>query len=176
MTEDLALPTRDKVGVYDAIETAKPLEFLFPIQAGDPFGPDTVLHWAGLARAAGLADADPKKAAHLLKKASDAEQVAWAMRAYQRGEPTVAPEGERARYNDAPIMIEADADQERKIRAAMIAASGRLSDVVARGTEIIEILASLRVHPAQEVQLREAIEAIREAALAIEPRRVGERS
>lgn len=176
MENDHIYATKDRIGSYDAIETAKPHEIIFPVQGGDPFGPETVLRWAELARSAGLADADPKKAAHLLKKASDAEQVAWAMRAYQRGEPTVAPEGERARYNDAPIMIEADADQERKVRAAMIAASGRLSDVVARGTEIIEILASLRVHPEQEVQLREAVEAIRLVALAIEPRRVGERS
>lgn len=124
MTDNRTYATKDRIGVYDAIETAKPDEIIFPVQAGDPFGPPTVMHWVYLARIAGMAETDPKKAEHLLKKASDAEQVAWAMMAYQRGEPTVAPEGERARYNDAPTIIDADADQERKVRAALITASG----------------------------------------------------
>ncbi len=176
MTDEPMIATKDKLGAYDAIESAKPGEPLFPVQGGDPFGPLTVLHWASLARAAGLAETNQTKAANLLSKASDAEVVAWVMMAYQRGEPIVAPEGDRARYNDAPVMIDADADQERKTRAAMITASGRLSDIVARGTEIIDTLAALRVHPEEEVQLREAIETIRQAAFGIEPRRAGERS
>jgi len=87
MTDEPTLATKDRLGSYDAIASAKPDEPLFPIQGGDPFGPPTVLHWVALCRAAGMAESSPKRADHLLRKASDAELVAWTMMAYQRGEP-----------------------------------------------------------------------------------------
>ncbi len=81
MSDEPLISTKETVGDYDAIETAKPGEPIFTLQGGDPFSPDTILHWAGLARAAGLVADKPEDAAKLLKKATAAEQVAWAFRA-----------------------------------------------------------------------------------------------
>ncbi len=165
--------TRDRLGSYDAIETAKAGEPLFPLQGGDPFGAPTVLHWVKLMRAAAFAEPDPKKAERMLRKATAAEQVAWAMLAYQRGEAAKAPEGERARYNEAAPSDDADEGRARKL---LIDATGRIQNMVAIGAELIETLARLRVHPESEVKLREAVDAMREVAFEIEPRRGNERS
>jgi hypothetical protein len=68
MTDDTPrAATRDRLGEYDAIETAKPGEPLFPIQGGDPFGPATVQFWVDLCRKAGMAEPDRKKAEALLR-------------------------------------------------------------------------------------------------------------
>jgi hypothetical protein len=110
MSEDINLSTKDKPGDYDAIETAKPGEPLFPIQGGDPLGPPCVQFWADEARSlarrimsgeeAGFqpgdgdevyhpSEMDKRQAKKLLEKATQAEQVKWAMEAYQRGEVVV---------------------------------------------------------------------------------------
>lgn len=171
--EDMIPTTRDRPGSYDAIATAKPDEPLFPIQGGDPLGPPTVLHWAGLCREAGLAASDPRKSERLLRKACDAEQVAWAMMEYQRNEAPL--DGQRATYNDSGPII-AEANNERKVREALIKASGGLHNLLAGAKEIADIMAALRVHPEEEVKIREAIDLLRSAAFGIEPRRGNERS
>lgn len=172
MNQDAMPSTKDRLGAYDAIETAKPGEPLFPIQGGDPFGPETVLHWATLARTAGLKENDAEKAAHLLRKACDAEQVAWAMSAYQRGEQTL--EGERAQYNDAGALEEED--HERIVRRARIKGADRLYSLVGEATEIAGELEQLKTCMPEVAALREAIAMISLAALTIEPRRGRERS
>lgn len=172
MTDEPMIATKERLGAYDAIETAKPHEPLFAVQGGDPFGPATVLHWASLARAAGMEETDAKASTRLLRKASDAEQVAWAMMAYQRGE--VAVEGKRAYYNDAPSFD--DSDHDRAVRQARIKGADRINDMVARGTEIAGTLAALDACPDDVPRLRAAIETLRSVATFVEPRREMERS
>lgn len=163
--------TKETPGSYDAIETAKPGEPLFPIQGGDPFGPPTVLFWARQAREAGMAEPDEKKAEHLLRKATDAEQVAWRMQAYQRGE--AAAEGRRATYNDS---VAEELDAARTEREARIRGSGRLHNFLAGAKEVADTLAKLRCCPEEEVKIREAVALLKSAADGVEPRRGNERS
>lgn len=182
MSDEIIVSTKDRPGSYDAIETAKPDEPLFPIQGGDPFGPPTVLHWAGLARAEGLRliDAHPDKSREhshglkLLGKATDAEQVAWAMQSYQKGH--AKPEGGRASYADNPIELDADADHDRKVREARIKSAERLHNLVGNGADIAELLEGLDACPPEAAALRNAIEQIKAIAYAVEPRRENERS
>jgi hypothetical protein len=173
MTEPI-VATKDRPGSYDAIESAKPGEPLFPIQGGDPFGPPTVLHWVQLCRKAGLAATDEKEAERLLRKATDAEQVAWEMQAYQRGHPEV--EARRATYHDVATTVHAEADDVRKLREAMIHGASRLHNVVAEAATVVETLARFRTHPGARVEIREALALLKLAALRIEPRRGSERS
>lgn len=171
MTDEPIIATKDRPGSYDAIETAKLGEPLFPIQGGDPFGPATVLHWVELCRAAGLAETDEKIAKHLLQKATQAEMVAWAMQAYQKGEEELA--GTRARYNDDEI--EANEEQ-RTLREALILGAGKLNNALAIAVEVGETLAGLKTHTEEQVLILEGVEKLKAAAFAIEPRRGNQRS
>ncbi len=173
MTEEPIVATKDRRGSYDAISSAKPGEPLFPIQGGDPLGPPTVLYWADLCRKAGLKESDPKKVEHALRKASDAEHVAWTMMAYQRGE--VQPEMRRATYTDTPSVVHV-AQEGRQQREALIHGSGRLHNALSEAQEVADMLARLKVKPEQEVKVREAVALLKEAAFEIEPRRGNERS
>jgi hypothetical protein len=176
LPDDVIPSTKDRPGSYDAIETAKPGEPLFPLQGGDPFAPATVLFWVDQARKAGMAEPHQRKAEALLRKASDAEQIAWAMMDYQRGEQAPPPDRGRAYYSGHTIELSAEADQARRAREALIKGADRLHNCVAEGTAIIELLAELRLHPEEEVRLREAMASIKEVAFKIEPRRGQERS
>lgn len=77
----------DPVKALDAYPTAAPGEPTFTLQGGDPFAPACVLEWAKRARAFALTlpEDDPRQD-ELLLRATSAEQVAWEMQAYQRGE------------------------------------------------------------------------------------------
>lgn len=163
--------TRDRPGSYDAIATAKPGEILFPLQGGDPFAPPTVLHWARLARVAGLQETNQEKANRLLDKARDAEQIAWQMMAYQRGEEKIEPK--HARYNDQLVV---EADSQRKVREALIRGAPSLHNALAEALLVADTLAKLRLDPEKEVEIREAVETLKMAAFAIEPRRGREQS
>lgn len=91
---DQIISTKDQIGSYDAIETLKPGEPVFPLQGGDPLAPLCVMIWAWKARrlARTMDEAEQAKdIARLLRKASAAEEVAWAMRDYQKGTPDSAP-------------------------------------------------------------------------------------
>lgn len=171
MSDELMISTKDTLGAYDAIETAKPGEPLFPIQGGDPFGPPTVLHWASLCRVAGMSEANEAKAHKLLRKASDAEQVAWTMQAYQRGE--IAIEGKRAKYNEEAEQPET---QDRAEREAMIKGVGTLNNALALIADFADVLAKYKVHDNEKVELDDIVSRIKKAAETIEPRRENERS
>lgn len=183
MTEVIA-STKDRPGSYDAIETAKPGEPLFPIQGGDPFGPPTVLHWASLARKAGIACEDEKEAKHLLQKATDAETIAWQMQDYQRGvTPTEqrddarkAREATRPSYSGWTDLTDGETLELRQQREWRIDAVGRTHNALAIANDVAEGLAKMRCCPESEVLMREAVEKLREAARGIEPRRGNERS
>ena len=162
MSEGPIPATRERPGSYDALATAKPGEPLFPIQGGDPFGPATVLHWARLARQAGMAERDAAKAERLLRKASDAELIAWAMEDYQRG----------VDFSSSPP----PANPATERRSGRGEAAARLHNLTAELVAVAELLAGLRTRPETEVELREGAAMIKRAALTIEPRRGLERS
>jgi len=171
MTE-MIISTTERPGTYDAIETAKPGEPLFPLQGGDPFAPPTILHWVELARRAGMKETDPEKAEKLLRKASDAEVVAWAFQAYQRGQEP-APENGRATYNER---VAEELDETLTTRAARIVGAGQLNNALAVAQAVADKLAQLRACPEAEVKIREAVDLLRDAAFHVEPRRGNERS
>lgn len=172
MIDEPIATTKDRPGSYDAIATAKADEPLFPIQGGDPFGPPTVLHWVGLARASAMRESDPKTASALLQKATDAEMIAWSMMAYQRGEQEI--EGRRAAYADSGYGDETS--DERKLRETRIRGAGQLNNAVAIVTDVADQLERLMACLPEVAELREAMERVKAAAITIEPRRGRERS
>lgn len=181
-TEQPHVATKELLGEYDAIETAKPGEPLFPIQGGDPFGPPTVQFWVDLCRKAGMREEDPKKAEALLRKASDAERIGWLMQDYQRGVAAAAPITGPGSAKPTPTYTGWDdpSDDEtkarRKVRAGRIETAGLLHNVVAMAHDAAERLNKLRCCPLEEVAIREAIEKLQEASREIEPRRGMERT
>lgn len=195
MSDEIHIATKDKVGDYDAIETAKPGEPLFPIQGGDPLGPPTVLHWVELARGRARAilngelvdfkptkktpeylptAADIERAEKLLTKATAAEMVAWAMKDYQRGGVEELP-GERASYNEAETLPTGvlSKHEERRILITMV---GTLNNALSIANDAAEKLNEMNLHPAAAQFITVAVMDLRKAAEAIEPRRGMERS
>lgn len=95
------ISTGAKPGPFDGLESAKPDEPVFTLQGGDPLAPGLVLEWVKQRRTnavkrqsdaiesgdqRSLADAEED-----LERCTAAEQIAWAMKDYARGE-TVQPE------------------------------------------------------------------------------------
>jgi hypothetical protein len=174
--------TKDTMGEYDAIETAKPGEPLFPIQGGDPFGPATVQFWVDLCRKAGMHEEDQKKAEALLRKASDAERIGWLMQDYQRGiaaaQPTSGPGAPKATptYSGWNDPADEETKARRLVRAGRIETAEQLHNVVAMAFEAADRLAKLRCCPLEEALIREAVEKLQDAAREVEPRRGRERT
>jgi len=168
------ISTKEKPGDYDAIETAKPDEPLFAIQGGDPLGPKTVLFWAGAARKLAGETENEKDRERLLRKATMAEEVAWAMQEYQRG---VAPVEEvRASYADEGLSLPGDPADRVKIRSALIAAVGRLNNAIGIAKEVEEALVAMEQHPEAQASILNGVDELKDAAALIEPRRGNERS
>lgn len=166
--------TPERAGEYDAIETAKPGEALFALQGGDPFAPACVLLWAELARKqadrlmseAGATTAKSKidrlaaEADKLRRKATAAEEVAWAMQEYQRGEVA------------APVAEADDGDEgHRSAIAALSAICDRIYNSEAELTEAADALGAIGGHDAAIIKLRDAAIAAGLAVRAAEPRR-----
>lgn len=181
MNDELIIPTKDRPGSYDAIETAKPDEPLFPIQGGDPLGPSTVLHWAKLAREEGLrltgdhpeGSKEYVRGERLLHKATMAEQVAWAMQEYQRGHVPV--EAKRATYNDDsrdPVAASAA----RSEREARIRAAAAMQNALAQIADQAELLATLGICDTEVAELFDVVGTLKCVAAEVEPRRGMERS
>lgn len=181
-TDDPRPATRDKLGEYDAIETLKPGEPVFPLQGGDPFAPATVQFWVDQVRAAAMSETDRKKAEPMLRKASDAERVGWQMTDYQRGAAAAEEQAKAAAPQARPAYTgwQDSADEDtlarRKERAGRIAATGTLHNCIALCVDVTSQLAALRCCPSEEVLIREAVERLQIAAREIEPRRGTERS
>lgn len=173
MTES-HISTKDKPGDYDAIETAKPDEPLFAIQGGDPLGPKTVLFWASEARKAAGEIENDKERERLLRKATMAEDVAWAMQEYQRGIEPVA--GVRSSYADESVTLPGDPTERIKSRAAMIAGVGRLHNAIGIAKDVEETLTKMEQHPQAQAIILSGIDYLKAAADEIEPRRGSERS
>lgn len=166
--------TPERAGEYDAIETAKPGEPLFSLQGGDPFAPACILLWAQLAREAAdrltsevetttakrrieklAANADK-----LRRKATAAEEVAWAMQEYQRGDVV------------APVAEAEDGDEvQRGAIAALSAICDRIYNSEAELTEAADALHRIGGHDVATSKLRDAAIAAGLAVRAAEPRR-----
>lgn len=161
MTDEPLLSTKDRLGEYDAFETAKPGEPLFALQGGDPFAPATILHWADLARTAARKEAKPDRAAALFRKAANAELVAWAMEEYQRGVDYEA--GQEARAADEAAMA---------IDSNVVLARGvdRINNAIYELLELADHEA-MDAHTPERGRLREAAAILRAVAKRIEPRR-----
>lgn len=163
MTE---ISTRDRAGEYDALETAKPDEPLFVVQGGDPFGPATVMFWAGLQREAAMQSASRDDAQAGLRKASNAEEVAWEMREYQRGDaPAATAESKRGRA----VEVARDADRDRIAATSLFC--DEVYNAIAQLSDVADGLAKLGGHAAAEMKLRDAVIAAGEAVQMVEPRR-----
>lgn len=195
LNETLLVSTRDHPGIYDAIETAKPGEPLFPLQGGDPLAPALVQMWAdfsrvragtisaevaglnalaALGRAATDNPAPDKKRAGLLTKATGAEQVRWSMESYQRGEVDV--EGKRARYQD-DSEPEPEREEARNERAARIKIAAALHNHLAGVNDVAEAIQALGGPLAdQALALFAIVPMLKRIAGEIEPRRGDERS
>jgi hypothetical protein len=163
MSDEPLISTRERPGDYDALESAKPDEPIFVIQGGDPFGPATVEHWADLARTAGRSEAKADTSAKLLKKATSAEMVAWAMRDYQAGRGAeVIAEAKRFESEDVT---------DRNVILAR--ATDRLNNALAEAIMVAEQLEALgetlvTVHAAR---IRDAADTLNDVSADIEPRR-----
>ena len=166
--------TPERAGEYDAIETAQPGEPLFPLQGGDPFAPDCVLLWAQRARQASidlfaLAAAEPSKrkaekliaeGEKLSRKATAAEEVAWAMQEYQRGDLA------------APVVDDDDGDDAHRSEiAALSAICDRIYNSEAELTEAADALHKIGGHDVATSKLRDAAISAGQAVRAAEPRR-----
>lgn len=161
MSDEPIISTKERVGEYDALETAKPGEIIFALQGLDPFGPPTVLHWAKLARAAAAEEPDEEKREAMLRKATSAETVAWAMMEQQRGE-TVAPEPEEE--------VAGKVDQGRL--AILVRAADRVYNFDAEILDIADQLAAVSDPPRRAVGLlRSAASEVKRAVTIFEPRR-----
>lgn len=165
------ISTKEQPGEYDGFETAKPGEPIFGLQGGDPLAPKTVLFWADLARTMARSLADEKQAARLFRKANGAEEVAWAMQVYQRGEADVA--GERNRYTDSEVDR---SDVKRAIRKTLIDCVGRLNNAAAIIKTVEESLGDLAIDPGRQEELLLIVGRIEALSAALEPRRGNERS
>lgn len=187
----MEISTKDHPGEFDAFETAKPGEPIFTIQGGDPFGPPTVQFWADLARDTARklrsgpdateempeyepSEADKVKAEKLLRKATSAEQVSWAMIAYQRGHTETPPET-RARYNEDQPLPE-DGNDRSAQRKLLIAGVGQLNNALSIANDLAEQLDGLNLHPDAVRDIKDAVGIMKAAAEKIEPRRGMERS
>lgn len=161
---DQIIATKDQVGTYDAIETAKPGEPLFPLQGGDPVAPDTVLFWAEQTRAFALTlSEDDKRRAKLLRKATDAEAVAWAMRDYQAGE---AQDPAEAMASVVDSYTGAVAPAEGAWRPGIVAGVRFLAEAAAAFSDAAEHLPG-----DQAAALRVAVEKIKATADRYRPKR-----
>lgn len=170
------ISTKDKPGDYDAIETLKPGEPVFPIQGGDPLGPKTVQFWADSARELARTVENEKQRDSLLRKATMAEQVGWAMTEYQAGQQPLA--GERATYNEAEEQEGPGLDLADRIaiRRALIEGASAIHNAVGIAKEVEETLARLDLHPEEQAKILDLIAGLQAVAATIEPRRGNEQS
>ena len=166
MSDDVIVSTGARPGTYDAMATAKPDEPVFTLQGGDPFASPTVLHWAKLAREAGLAEEREVESRRLLGKASAAEVVAWAMRDYLLGRHD-EPEPEPARSTVEVVVADA-ADE----AALLTRGVTRIHNAIAEMTELAEGLSGIAGREQARTSLLSAAQLLRQAAGDIEPRRM----
>lgn len=161
MSEEPVISTKDRPGDFDALETAKDGEPIFVLQGGDPHAPPTVGHWASLFRAAALLEPNDEKREAMLRKATNAEAVAWAMQEYQRGyqpDQTVADD-----------LAAVHADDEKTLLARL---ADRLYNALSEANDVAEALTrNTGVDVGIPLQIEKAVNVLKDAAAGFEPRR-----
>lgn len=139
--------TKAEPGPFDAFETAKPDEPIFTLQGGDPLAAPLVLEWARRARTAALAlPDDTPRQEELLLRATSAEEVAWSMQAYLRGEAESSDQSD-AHAQRGQTMADAGGDDSRaKLlhHRQMVDHARRLDDAT---STIVEVAEALRLPP-----------------------------
>lgn len=156
---------------YDALETLKPGEGVFPLQYGDPLAILPAKLWARLARRFGLDAKDPAVRDKYLRKATMAENAVWEMMEYQKGQTPV--EGRRASYNDQVEAV--DFGDQVKARKALVANVSALHNAAGIAKAVEEALVGDEYAPLRD-GLRDVIDELNAIAVHIDPRRDNERT
>lgn len=158
---------------YDALETLKPGEGVFPLQYGDPLAILPAKLWARLARRFGLEAKDPAVRDKYLRKATMAENAVWEMQEYQKGHAPV--EGRRASYNDQAA-VAVDFGDQVKARKALVANVSALHNAAGIAKAVEEALEDSEGATYVRGKIDRAIQLLNECAAAIDPRRDNERT
>ena len=156
---------------YDALETLKPGEGVFPLQYGDPLAIAPAKLWARLARRLGLRSNNPAEREKYLRKATMAENAVWEMVEYQKGQTPV--EGRRASYNDQVETV--DFGDQVKARKALVANVAALHNAAGIAKAVEEALVGDEHAPARQALLG-VIDQLKAVATLIDPRRDNERT
>lgn len=164
MDDEIIVSTKERAGTFDGLLSAKPGEIIFVLQGLDPIAPGTILFWAHETRQRARAEPSKKKARRLFRKATAAEEVAWAMQAQQRGDKAVAGKVEAS----SGATVQTDAARER--HEMLVKGVTRLHNSVAESNDFAEALAKAGINPEEVAMIRQAVELLREAADGIEPR------
>lgn len=170
MTDESAATIEHGGTEYDALETLKPGEGVFPLQYGDPLAILPAKLWARLARRFGLDAKDPAVRDKYLRKATMAENAVWEMMEYQKGQAPV--EGRRASYNEQVEAV--DFGDQVKARKALVANVAALHNAAGIAKAVEEALC--HDYPDEREAIRRAIRDLNKAAAAIDPRRDNERT
>jgi hypothetical protein len=167
--DEAIVPTKERPSNDDALEQAAPNEPIFPLIASDPEAPATVRHWVELRRKRAMAIDDVEKRRALLRKASRAEQISWAMEDWRLGRTDEAPvasvsvsysgheQSEEARHADDRV-------------SALLRSARRIDNSVAEMAEIAALLDDLGLRE-DGFDLRFAVEMLRELSERVRPKR-----
>lgn len=181
MTEEPA----EAVAPLDAYVTAKPDEPTFTLQGGDPLAAPLVRLWALLARRRVSAtrieqemfaevieaaighrvDQDERERENLLIRATAAEEVSWAMDAYVKGDHNA----------DVPTAAEDTHINELRrleLHDMRVRFAGRLSNLCAETTEMVEALKQAEFDPETVAGLESVARLTKELREQVEPRRI----
>lgn len=183
---DEPIATKEAPGPFDGFEHAKPGEPIFTLQGGDPLGAPLVMAWAALARiralglsadlpiferACAIAAAHPapeRKRDELLLRATEAENVAWAMDEYRTGHTPVRET--RASYNERDESEDARAalDRARLVKRA----EDKLHNALAEASDQADALEKLGDADEGALRMiRQAVLLLKEAAEIVAPKR-----
>jgi hypothetical protein len=150
-------------GPFDPLDRADPDQPFFPLMAGDPFAPPLVLDWADRTRRRGRATEDDKERARLFAKATEAEEIAWAM---QRWEKTGSAADTRAASVRATYAGAEPVALDHRWKEQLTAGTAALRNAAFHFTE-----AAAGLDAGRAEALLEAVETINVIAAAYEPKR-----
>lgn len=161
---EIILSTKERAGTFDGLLSAKPGEIIFTLQGFDPIAPSTILFWAHETRQRARLESNKKKARRLFRKATAAEEVAWAMQAQQKGHAEQA--GKVASHSGASTQTDAARERHEMLVKGVM----RLHNSVAESNDFAEALAKAGINAEEVALIRQAVELLRNAADGVEPR------
>lgn len=173
-TEPDSIPTKTRPGSWDALEKAEPDEPIFVLLARDEHAAPLVKEWVRRVREAALKLGDWNAAEPKLRKATDAEAIAWAMDSWRRNEREAGiPAEPKEHYSGYKEKAE---DKARNDRVATLKhLASRLHNAV---YEVNESAIELRKIAGVEAELLATAtsleyihQLLKSAAFAIEPKR-----